>query len=208
MKRWLSIILGLLAATTALAQPPAPTGETEQAVDPVVERRSITVPRIPARSLEAGAYVGVLNLDNFGSNPVYGARLGFHATEDFVLEVNLARSEADDDNYRRFGLPILDDDDVRYVQLFLLYNALRGEVFAGSRYAYRTGLYLGAGLGQVTLDDDERFSAALGLGLRVLASDWLTLRLDTRAYLFTTDILGNNEMTYNLELTAGIGVYF
>jgi len=210
MRRWLSMIFALLAAGTALAQPPAPAGERDQAVDPAVQRRGITVPHIPARSIEAGAYVGTLNIDNFGSNPVYGARLGFHATEDFLLELNIARSEVSDESYRRFGLPIFSDqdEDVRYFQLFLLYNALPGEVFAGTRRAYRTGLYLGAGLGQFTLADDDRFSAAVGLGLRILASNWITLRLDARGYMFTTDILGENEMTYNLELTAGIGVFF
>ncbi len=55
-------------------------------IDPQVERREIKRTRIDTEDFELGAYVGVLSIEDFESNVVYGARLAYHLTEDFFLE--------------------------------------------------------------------------------------------------------------------------
>ena len=53
------------------------TGEPDQKpiIDPQVERREIKRTRIDTEDFELGAYVGVLSVEDFESNVVYGARL-------------------------------------------------------------------------------------------------------------------------------------
>ena len=55
-------------------------------VEPQVTRREVKTPKIKAKDFEVGAYFGALSIQDFGVNPVYGARLAYHVTEDFFME--------------------------------------------------------------------------------------------------------------------------
>ncbi len=203
------LLLGMPLLATA--QPPAPRGEGEQPLEPQVARQNISVPRIDARDIEIGAYAGVLHLEHFGSHPVFGARLGYHLTEDFFLEANLGFSEASDEAFAHnggFGVFGGRTEDLEYLHVSLGFNALPGEVFVGRGRALTSALFFSAGVGNTRFADDDYFTFNLGVGFRVLPTDWLTLRLDVREHVFETDILGESEWTYNLELNIGLGVYF
>ena len=86
----------------AAAEEPVATTEGEEPADaappkviePVVERRNVKVNRIDAENIEVGPYYGSLSIEDFGTNPVYGARAAFHVTEDIFFEANFARSKA------------------------------------------------------------------------------------------------------------------
>lgn len=204
------IALLLCLSLPALAQPPAPRGEREQPLEPRVARQDISIPRIQARDLEIGAYAGVLHLQNFGSNPVAGLRLGYHLSEDFFVEGSLGFSEASDRSYRRFGLGVFPDksESLEYLHVSLGFNILPGEAFVGSRRAYTSALFITAGIGDIRFAGDDYFTFNLGVGFRLLPTDWLAIRVDAREYIFETDILGKSELTYNMELSAGLAVYF
>ena len=65
------------------------TGEPSEQARSSIRRSSAA--RSSARSIdtedfELGAYVGMLSIEDFESNVVYGARLAYHLTEDFFLE--------------------------------------------------------------------------------------------------------------------------
>lgn len=213
MTRSIHILAALLlcAPLLALAQPPAPEGEGEQPLEPRVARQDISVPRIDARDIEVGLYAGVLHLEHFGSNPVFGVRFGYHLTEDFFLEANLGLSEASDEVFsREVGRGPLGgrSRDLEYLHVSLGFNALPGEAFVGQRRAYPSALYLTTGLGNIRFHGEDYFTFNLGVGYRLLVNDWLTVRVDAREYIFETDMFDKSELTYNLELTAGLAVYF
>lgn len=205
----LTIIL-LTLSLPVLAQPPAPQGEREQPLEPQVARQDIRIPRIQAHDLEIGAFAGVLHLQHFGSNPVAGLRLGYHLSEDFFIEGSLGFSQASDRAYRRFGLGVFPKkkENLEYLHLALGFNLLPGEAFVGSRHAYTSALFITAGVGDIRFAGDDYFTFNLGAGFRLLPTDWLAIRLDVREYIFETDILGKSELTYNMELSAGLAVYF
>src|SRR5579862_850638 len=69
-------------------------GPPPAVVEPQVERRSIKVPHVRARNLELGGYYGELSLQDFGAQPVAGARLDYHITEDFFFEATYGRAKA------------------------------------------------------------------------------------------------------------------
>jgi hypothetical protein len=47
-----------------------------------------------------------------------------------------------------------------------------------------------------------------GLGGRLLLLDRAALQVDMRDHVFSLDLLGKRESTQNLELTAGLAVFF
>jgi len=47
-----------------------------------------------------------------------------------------------------------------------------------------------------------------GFGLRLILNDWFVMQADVRDHIFTLDILGKRQSTQNLEVTAGLTLFF
>ena len=182
--------------------------EAEPVIKPDIERRTITEADIDSEDFEVGAYVGVLSIEDFGSNVVYGVRGDYHITEDFFA----GTSEAGDTSYETLsgGAQILTDDqrDFTYYNISVGYNALPGESFIGSRFAFNSTLYLIAGVGNTEFADDSHFTVNVGAGYRFLFNDWISLHVAFKDYIFDSDLLGTDKTTHNLEATAGLSVFF
>jgi len=192
------------------APPPAEAPDPEQVIDPQVERRTIKEPAIDAEDFEVGAFVGIMSIEDFGSDFVYGARLAYHITEGFFMEATVGQTEAGLTSFEVLsgGAPILSDRDFTYYNLNLGYNILPGEVFIGESRAYNTNLYLTAGLGSTRFAGDDRFTINVGAGYRFLLNDSVALHLDFRDHLFDIDLLGEEKTVHNLEGHLGVTVFF
>ncbi len=194
------------------APPPSGAPAPEQVIDPDVERREIKEPAIDAEDFEIGAYFGIMSIEDFGSDLVYGIRLAYHITEGFFLEGSVGRTEAGLTSFEVLsgGAPILSDSDRQftYYNLNVGYNILPGEVFLGASRAYNTNLYLIAGLGSTRFAGDDRFTVNLGAGYRFLLNDSVALHLDFRDHLFDIDLLGEEKTVHNLEGHFGVTVFF
>jgi hypothetical protein len=132
-------------ATQAPNQPP-----NEQVIEPAVPRRDVRVPKIPNNDFIVGAFVGTYSAESFGANLVYGARLGYHITEDFFVEALYGTTDVSDDNFRQIlpgGIFPEPEEKLDYYNLSVGYNILPGEAFFGSKYAMAQALYLIAGVG-------------------------------------------------------------
>ena len=191
------------------APPPSAEGPG-QVIDPEVERRKIKEPAIDREDFELGAFAGIMSIEDFGSDVVYGARLAYHVTEGFFVEAAVGQSEAGETSFEILsgGATLLDDRKLTYYNLSLGYNILPGEVFIGEGRAFNTNLYLIAGLGSTRFADDDRFTVNFGAGYRFLLTDTLALHLDFRDHLFDIDLLGEEKTVHNLEATLGITVFF
>jgi outer membrane beta-barrel protein len=204
-------LMGSISAPNAIAAQPKDL-ELEPLVVREPERREVKVDDIDSENFEIGAYGGVLDVQDFGSNPVYGVRAAYHVTEDFFLEGLYGRSELGKTSFEKLSgnVELLTDDDRQfsYYNLSVGYNILPGEAFVGRKYAFRGGLYLIAGAGGSDFAGDQRFTISGGFGYRMAATDWLSLRIDVRDYVFESDLLGSNETLNNLEFTGGLTVFF
>ena len=190
---------------------PPPTSEPPgQVIDPEVERREVKEPRIDREDFELGAFAGILNIEDFGSDVVYGAKLAYHVTEGFFVEASVGQSEAGLTSFELLsgGARLIEDRTLTYYNLSLGYNILPGEVFIGEGRAYNTNLYLVAGLGSTRFADDDRFSVSYGAGYRFLLTDSIALHLDFRDHLYDIDLFGEEKTVHNLEGTLGISVFF
>ncbi len=192
---------------------PPPSAEPPgQVIDPEVARRKIKEPAIDREDFEIGAYVGIMGIEDFGSNVSYGVRLAYHVTEGFFVEGTVGQSEGGLTSFEILsgGARLITDSErtMTYYNLNLGYNILPGEVFIGEGRAYNTNLYLIAGLGSTRFAGDDRFSVNVGAGYRFLLSDAVALHLDFRDHLFDIDLLGEEKTAHNLEGHLGFTVFF
>ena len=131
------LLTGLVAATTGCSlfgrdEPPMEdAGASAPVISPEVERREIATPKIDTEDFEITAYLGQISVEDFGSNFIYGARVGYHVSESLFLEGTYAMSGDVD----RSSVEVLDnidllgsDRDYSYYNLAVGWNLLPGEV--------------------------------------------------------------------------------
>ena len=201
---------GLWSSATIAAEPMVI--DTEQVIKPQVERRQISVPHIDTEDFELGLFAGLMSVEDFGANPVFGVRAAYHISEDFFAEGALGQSKTTKTSYERLSgaaeLITNDERILRYYELSIGYNLLPGEVFFQGKYAFNTALYLIAGIGSTHFAGNDRFTINIGSGYRFLATDWLAIHGDIRDHIFDMDLFGANQITNNIEVSLGATIFF
>ena len=191
--------------------PPAEIPEG-QVIEPEVERREIKEPEIDSEDFELGAFAGIISIEDFGSDVVFGVRLAYHVTEGFFVEGSVGQAEGGLTSFEILsgGASLLSPSErtLTYYNLNVGYNILPGEGFVGAGRAYNTALYISAGLGSTRFAGDDRFTVNFGAGYRFLLTDWIALRIDVRDHTFKSDLLGSDERKNNLEATGGVDIFF
>ncbi|BFM17724.1 hypothetical protein R50073_39070 [Maricurvus nonylphenolicus] len=184
----------------------------DKIITPDLERREITEADLDTEDFEIGAYYGVMNVEDFGTNDVTGFRLAYHVTEDLFVEATYGSTTTQETSFERLSgaTQILTDDqrDLTYYNLSAGYNLFPGEIFIGNKWSFNSALYITAGVGNTDFADEEHFTYTLGAGLRLLTTDWLALHFDVRGHMFDHDLLGEEQTIINLETHAGITFFF
>jgi outer membrane beta-barrel protein len=209
----LLIALSLFAnALPALSQSTAPApAPAEPVVVPQVDRRDVRLPRYPSNDLEIGLYTGVYATENFGTSWVYGARVGYHLTEDFFVQGVYAQTKVTDEAFRQIlpgGIFESKTQKLNYYNLSVGYNILPGEVFLFSSRTRPSQFYIIGGVGSTKFVDQRKPTFNVGFGFKVFITDYASLQLDLRDHIFTLDLLGKSQSTQNVEMTAGLSFYF
>ena len=198
--------IGPEEATLPSSEPPG------QVIDPEVVRREVKEPKIDSEDFEVGAFVGIMSIEDFGSDVVYGLRFAYHVTEGFFVESTVGQTEAGLTSFEVLsgGAPIITDSErtYTYYNLNVGYNILPGEGFIGEGRAYNTSFYLVAGLGSTRFAGDDRFTVNFGAGYRFLLNDSVAFHIDFRDHLFDIDLLGEEKTTHNLEGHLGVTLFF
>ncbi len=193
------------------APPPSAEGPG-QVIDPEVERREIKEPAIDREDFEIGAFAGIMSVEDFGADVVYGVRLAYHITAGFFVEGTVGRTDTGLTSFEELSgdARLLTDSEREYTyyNLNLGYNVLPGEVFIGEGRAYNSHFYLTGGLGSTDFAGDDRFTVNFGFGYRLLLSDSVAMHMDFRDHLFDIDILGEEKTAHNLEAHFGFTVFF
>ncbi len=197
-------------STTPADEEPVAERPSGPVIEPELDRRDVKRPRIDTEDWEISGFVGALSVEDFGTELIYGGRLGYHVSEDIYLEGEYAWSQVSDSNFRRIGAPLFDseDEDLTSYSLSIGYNVLPGEVFVGSGWARASSMYITFGAGNTSFVGEDNVTFLAGFGLRTLVSDWFSLRLEARDRIFESDLLGENEWKHNFEITLSMGVFF
>ena len=187
-------------------------GGSPAVVDPTVARRKVKTPKIKGSDFEIGGYVGTYSAQDFGVNPVYGARLAFHISEDFFAEGLIGTTKTGLTSYEELsGSSQLLTDSQRkltYYNLGFGYNLFPGEVFIGRNHAFNSAVYVDAGVGATKFGGGTHFTVMAGAGYRLLFTDKIAAHLDVRDHVFQNDLLGYQKTVHNLESTLGVTTYF
>jgi len=218
--RLLRIVLAIVMASplSALADGSSSSAEVVRdadpgsVLDPQIERRRVREVNIDTENFEAGVYAGILSIEDFGAQPVVGLRLDYHLSEDIFLEAVVGQAKADETSFEALsaGVQLLTDEEREYTyyQASVGYNLLPGEAFLSRNRTFNNALYLLGGAGMTEFAGDDHFTLGVGVGYRLLVNDWLTVRVDMKDHIFNLDVLGEDKTTHNLELTAGVGLFF
>ncbi len=199
-------LIGTLQFTTVYAK------EAVQVIEPDIHRRQIKIDAIDSENFEIGVFYGIISIEDFSSNDVYGVRGTYHLTEDFFFEASYGSSEGDLTSFEKLsgGSPLLNDSDREYnfYDISVGWNVLPGEVFILEEYAFNSALYLVAGIGSTEFAGDSWLTVNLGAGFKLLLSDAIAWHIDVRDHIFDRDTFGADQTTHNIEFSTGITVFF
>lgn len=221
--RTVRLFLNLLGLCTLLAPVWSPVAlaanedqvseqANDQVVRPEIKRREVREDAIDTEDFEIGAWAGIMSIEDFGTNFIYGARGTYHVTEDIFLEATYGKTKADETSFERLSgaATILTDDerDLDYYNLSFGFNLFPGESFIGERWAFSSAFYIIGGVGSTNFAGDDMLTWNAGFGYKVLLNDWLALRVDARDHVFDLDLLGESRTTHNLEFSGGLSIFF
>jgi len=207
----LSIAACAPCALAQSTQPPSTSPPSEPVVVPQVDRRDVRLPRYPSNDFELGLYTGAYATENFGTSWVYGARIGYHLTEDFFVQGVYAQTKVTDEAFRNIlpgGIFESKTQKLNYYNLSVGYNILPGEVFLFSSRARPSQFFIIGGVGSTKFVDQRKPTFNVGFGFKVFITDYASWQLDLRDHIFTLDLLGKSQSTQNVELTTGLSFYF
>ena len=184
----------------------------EPVILPEVERREITPAAIDTEDFEVGPFAGILSIQDFQSEWVYGLRAAWHVSEDFFFEGSYGISEGDLTSYEKLsgGAPLFSDEDRDYTfyNVALGWNIMPGEIFLWDDYALKSDLYLIGGAGSTDFLGDNWFTVTVGVGYRVLLNDSFAWRVDVRDHIYDRDAFGESETVNNIEWSTGLTFFF
>ncbi len=204
------VLVGFTPAVFAATDPSAL--ELEPLVVREPERRKVDIDRLDTEDWEVGVFAGLMNVEDFGTDTLTGVRVAYHVTEDFFVEAQYGMTDLGQTSFERLsgGAQLLTDDqrEMSYYNLSVGYNVFPGESFIASRWAFKGGLYVIAGIGSTDFAGDERFTVNAGLGYRLIATDWLAFHFNVRDHIFDSDLLGKEETLHNIEFSGGLTIFF
>lgn len=210
---WLATAaLAAACSAQAQSQSPAPAEPSGQVIVPQVERRDVKLPRYASRDFSLGLFAGTYATQNFGTSAVSGLRLGYHITEDVFVEATYGSTKVSDEDFRQIfpngGIFPTPTQRLNYYNVMAGYNVLPGEIFFGRTRAKLSQGYILAGVGSTDFAGQKRQTISAGFGLRVVFTDWFAVQADVRDHIYSLDLLGKRRSTNNLEVTAGLTVFF
>ncbi|MFZ9039419.1 MAG: outer membrane beta-barrel domain-containing protein [Gammaproteobacteria bacterium] len=206
----IAFAVAFLPATEVAAQ--SEEDEQTNLIEPQIERTEFDESLIETDDFEIAVYAGYLAVENFDTNLVYGARLGYHVTEDFFVQVAYGTSEVGETSFEILdpGATLLSDDqrELEYYLFTLGFNLFPGEAFITDSTTFNTVFYLIGGIGNTEFAGEDAFTIVYGVGHRTLFLDGFSVDIEMRDLIFEQDIFGEEESTNNLELTVSLNLFF
>ena len=116
--RFRSILLAVVLGSSLLSTQLRAQSEDDESgllIEPQIERTDFDESLIDSFDLEFAMYVGYLAVEDFDTNLVTGARIGYHISEDFFVQASIGRSEVGETSFEILSgsAPLLSDERAR-----------------------------------------------------------------------------------------------
>ena len=188
----LAVFLGqaVLAAASATAQSSAEDIDTEY--------------------FDVGVFAGVINIEDFSSDLVYGINATFNTDENFFMQLNYLEADASLSSFEESQGKIFSGGDrtFRHFDFLVGYNLFQGELFLSEANARLSSLYLVAGIGDTDFGGEGSFTYTIGIGYQIALTRDIILRFDYRDYIYNTNLIGDDKYTHNTQLSGGLSYLF
>ena len=178
---------------------------------PQVDRRDIEKPKFPSNDFEIGLFTGTYATQNFGSSWVYGARIGYHITEDFFVEGVYGQTKVSDELFRQIlpgGIFARTPKSSATTTCRSATTCSRARSSSAAGAPGRRSSTSSPASAAPSSTDQSKPTFNAGFGYRVYLADWVALQLDLRDHIFSLDLLGKRQSTQNVELTGGLTFFF
>ena len=169
-----------------------------------------TLKDLDTQYFELGAYVGLLNIEDFTSEFSFGLSANFNADEHYFLQANIQFADTELSSFEQSqGQNFTDDDrDFIHYNFLLGFNVFQGEHFFSKGKAKLSTLYVVGGVGDTEFGGESAFTYVLGVGYQLAITREILFRADYRDFIFKTNLIGNDEFTHNSQLSAGLSYLF
>lgn len=176
-------------------------------IDPDKKVASANPAALDTEHFEVGFYTGLMSVEDFNTNPVFGASLRYYINEKFLVEGSVGTSETERANTEG-NLDFNPERDFSYVSISGGYQFLKGRSFWGKKRKYNTGLYVLGGIEQVDFADETNTGFVIGVSYKTVLTDWLTINFDLKDHIVSRDFIGDSKTTQNTEMIFGINTIF
>lgn len=166
--------------------------------------------KIDTEYFDVGVFTGVMNIEDFNSELVYGFNATFNANENYFIQFNYLQADASLSSFEKSQGQLFSGSDRTFSHFdFLIgYNLFQGEHFFSGTNAKLSSLYLLTGVGDTEFGGEGSFTYTLGMGYQLALRRDILLRVDFKDYIYKTNIIGENKSTHNTQLSAGLSYSF
>ena len=166
--------------------------------------------RIATEYFEVGAFTGVLNIEDFSSELVFGVNATFNTDENFFMQLNYLQADASLSSFEESQGKVFSGGDrtFRHFDFVVGYNLLQAEHFFSQANAKLSSLYVVAGIGDTDFGGEGSFTYTVGLGYQLALTRDILLRIDYRDYIYETNLIGDGKFTHNTQLSTGLSFLF
>ncbi len=191
-------------------------GETDKpgirVIDPDKKTASANPAALDTEHFEVGVNFGLLSVEDFNTNTMIRTSLKYYLSEKVYMEgatgiSETKRSGVEESDGRNF----VSDRDFKYLSVSGGYQVLKGRAFWGKRRKYNSSLYLVGGLEKVSFAGDSETGLVLGVSYKTYLTDWFSINLDFKDHIVNRNIeniVDNDKLTHNTELSLGFNTFF
>jgi len=177
-------------------------------IEPDVRPQIVDESVIDTENFEVGMFVGVMNIEDFESSALIGARIAYHLSDSLFFEANFGMTEGGDTSAEKLGgFDLLSDRDYTYYNFGLGFNA-PGQSFFLGEYTFNNNVYFVGGVGSTEFGGDNELTVNFGAGYQLLINDWMSVHVSGRQHLMRTDLTGEDKLVFNTELSSGLSFFF
>ena len=197
--------LSALALCPALAFAQSNTGI--KVIDHDKDIKKASVAAIDTEHFEIAAFTGLLAVEDFNTNPVFGIAFKYYVSPSFFIEANTGNSSTEKSNVEG-NRNFIFERDFEYFGLVGGYKLVEGRSFWGKKRKFNTGLFLLGGVENVDFNEESETGYVLGASYKTVLTDAIAVNLDFRNHIVNRTLQGDEKTTINPEVSLGISTFF